>query len=92
MITGEDEGFFLSQFSDKVERVSSNLRTLRSWVTHFCSRLAVRSVDNVLEPLTPKNKVPAGDVETAIVFVKAFSAMEVGLPTGMFSTESRRWI
>lgn len=89
MITGEDEGFFLSQFFDEVERASSNLHTLRSWVTHFCSPSVVRSVDDVLEPLTPKNKVPAGDVKTPIVFAKAVSAMEVGLPTGLFSTESK---
>lgn len=48
-------------------------------VTHFCSPLVVRSVGNVLEPLTPKNKVPAGDMETATVFAKADSAVEVGL-------------
>lgn len=30
-------------------------------------------------PLTPKNKVPAGDMETATVFAKADSAVQVGL-------------
>jgi len=33
----------------------------------------------VLEPLTPKNKVPAGDMKTATVSAKGVSAVEVGL-------------
>lgn len=33
----------------------------------------------MLESLTPKIKVPAGDMETATVFAKGVSAVQVGL-------------
>lgn len=45
-------------------------------VTHLCYSLVVRSMCNMLEPLTPKNKVPAGDMETATVFAKGVSAVD----------------
>lgn len=46
------------------------------------------SVGNVLEPLTPTSKAPAGDMEATSVFKKGVSAGGKA-SAGTFSTESK---
>lgn len=57
-------------------------------VTHFCSLSVAGSVGNVLEPLTPRSNVAAGDMEATSVFKKELSAGDKA-SAGTFSTECK---
>lgn len=73
MIMGEDEAFLFFSlifwWGGKSEQYTLFMR-----VTHFCSLLVAGSVGNVLEPLTPVSKVPAGAMEARTAFKKGVSA------------------